>query len=86
MRPPAMAIREKTLGPDHPDTATSLNNLATLRRAQGDLAGARRSADSPRAAPGATTNWSKSHHCSSAAAGASPKAKEEPFEFRRGIL
>jgi hypothetical protein len=25
----ALAIREKTLGPDHPDVATSLNNLAT---------------------------------------------------------
>ena len=31
----ALAIREKTLGPDHPDTATSLNNLAELYRSQG---------------------------------------------------
>ncbi|MGO9740479.1 MAG: tetratricopeptide repeat protein, partial [Roseiarcus sp.] len=37
----ALAIREKALGPEHPDTATSLNNLALLLRAQGDLAGAR---------------------------------------------
>ena len=37
----ALAIREKALGPEHPDTATSLNNLAFLLREQGDLAGAR---------------------------------------------
>jgi tetratricopeptide (TPR) repeat protein/pimeloyl-ACP methyl ester carboxylesterase len=37
----ALAIAEKTLGPEHPDTATSLNNLATLLQDQGDLAGAR---------------------------------------------
>ena len=37
----ALAIREKALGPEHPDTATSLNNLALLLQAQGDLAGAR---------------------------------------------
>lgn len=29
------------LGPDHPDTATSLHNLATILAAQGDLAAAR---------------------------------------------
>ena len=35
-----MAIREKALGPDHPHTATSLNNLAGLYYTQGkyDLA------------------------------------------------
>jgi hypothetical protein len=37
----ALAIREKALGPDHPDTAISLGNLAVLLQAQGDLAGAR---------------------------------------------
>ena len=37
----ALAIREKALGPEHPDTATSLNNLASLLQAQGDLVGAR---------------------------------------------
>jgi tetratricopeptide (TPR) repeat protein len=37
----ALAIREKVLGSEHPDTATSLNNLASLVHAQGDLAGAR---------------------------------------------
>lgn len=40
----ALAIHETTLGPrspDHPDTAASLNNLAHLLQAQGDLAGAR---------------------------------------------
>ena len=37
----ALAIREKVLGPEHPDTATSLNNLAFLLQDQGDLAGAR---------------------------------------------
>jgi tetratricopeptide (TPR) repeat protein len=31
----ALAIREKALGPDHPDAATSLNNLAELYRSQG---------------------------------------------------
>jgi tetratricopeptide (TPR) repeat protein len=38
----ALAIRERVLGPDHPDTATSLNNLAwLLYQAQSDLAIAR---------------------------------------------
>jgi Tetratricopeptide repeat len=36
----ALAIREKVLGPDHPHTASSLNNLAYLLRAQGELAAA----------------------------------------------
>jgi tetratricopeptide (TPR) repeat protein len=36
----ALATREKVLGPEHPDTATSVNNLARLLRDQGDLAGA----------------------------------------------
>jgi tetratricopeptide (TPR) repeat protein len=36
-----LAIVEKALGPDHPDTAKSLNNLAGLLEAQGDLAAAR---------------------------------------------
>ena len=31
----ALAIREKELGPTHPDTATSLNNLAVLYKAMG---------------------------------------------------
>jgi tetratricopeptide (TPR) repeat protein len=30
----ALAIYEKALGPDHPYTATSLNNLARLREDQ----------------------------------------------------
>jgi tetratricopeptide (TPR) repeat protein len=37
----ALAIAEKALGPEHPDTALSLNNLALLLKDQGDLAGAR---------------------------------------------
>jgi tetratricopeptide (TPR) repeat protein len=37
----ALAIREKTVGPEDPDTATSLNNLASLLHSQGDLTGAR---------------------------------------------
>jgi len=37
----ALAMCEKALGPEHPSTATRLNNLADLLRAQGDLAGAR---------------------------------------------
>ena len=36
----ALAIREKAFGPEHPDTAQSLNNLAALLQAQGDLADA----------------------------------------------
>jgi Tetratricopeptide repeat len=34
----ALAIREKVLGPEHPDTATSLNNLALLLKNHGELA------------------------------------------------
>jgi tetratricopeptide (TPR) repeat protein len=34
----ALAIREKALGPDHPDTAQSLNNLAALYYSQGNYA------------------------------------------------
>ena len=34
----ALAIREKALGPDHPDVGTRLNNLAGLYRAQGRYA------------------------------------------------
>jgi tetratricopeptide (TPR) repeat protein len=37
----ALAIREKVLGPDHPDTAVSLNNLGNLLQAMGKLAAAR---------------------------------------------
>jgi Tfp pilus assembly protein PilF len=37
----ALAIEEKLLGPDHPDTTTSLNNLGLLLKSQGDLAAAR---------------------------------------------
>ena len=36
----ALAIAEKSLGPDHPDTAGSLNNLAGLLESKGDYAGA----------------------------------------------
>jgi len=35
----ALAICEKALGPEHPDTAGILNNLALLLHEQGDLAG-----------------------------------------------
>ena len=41
LRERALAIREKVLGPEHPHTATSLNDLAYLLEAQGDFAGAR---------------------------------------------
>ena len=37
----ALSIYEKLNGPDHPDTALCLNNLALLLQAQGDLSGAR---------------------------------------------
>jgi hypothetical protein len=37
----ALAIHEKVLGPDHSNTATSLNNLARLLQDQGELAAAR---------------------------------------------
>ena len=33
-----MAISEKALGPEHPDVATILNNLAGLYKAQGHYA------------------------------------------------
>ena len=33
-----LSIREKTLGPEHPDAATSLNNLAELYSAMGKYA------------------------------------------------
>ncbi|MCC9000405.1 MAG: tetratricopeptide repeat protein, partial [Candidatus Contendobacter sp.] len=36
----ALAIREQALGPDHPGTAASLNNLAVVLNAQGRLADA----------------------------------------------
>ena len=38
----ALAIRERALGSEHPDTATSLGNLGWLLTTQGELAGARR--------------------------------------------
>jgi hypothetical protein len=37
----ALAIREKALGAEHPDTGTSLNNLASLLESQGDYVGAK---------------------------------------------
>ena len=37
----ALAIHETALGPDHPDTGGSLNNLAHLLQAQGNFSGAR---------------------------------------------
>jgi hypothetical protein len=37
----ALAIWEKVLGPEHPNVAAGLNNLALLLRDQGDLAGSR---------------------------------------------
>jgi len=37
----ALAIRERVLGPEHPDTATTLNNLGGLLYLQGDRSGAR---------------------------------------------
>jgi len=36
----SLAIREKALGPEHPDLATGLNNLALLLKIKGDYAGA----------------------------------------------
>jgi tetratricopeptide (TPR) repeat protein len=36
----ALAINEKALGPEHPDTASSLNNLGYILQAQGDPGGA----------------------------------------------
>jgi tetratricopeptide (TPR) repeat protein len=34
----SLALREKALGPDHPDVAPGLNNLAALYYAQGQYA------------------------------------------------
>src|SRR5260221_433450 len=36
-----LAIRERLLGPDHPETAEALNNLGFQRRMQGDNEAAR---------------------------------------------
>jgi tetratricopeptide (TPR) repeat protein len=41
LRERALSIREARLGPDHPTTADSLNNLAAVRHDQGDLDAAR---------------------------------------------
>jgi tetratricopeptide (TPR) repeat protein len=38
----SLAIREKALGPDHPNVATSLNGLASLYKSLGDYAKAER--------------------------------------------
>jgi hypothetical protein len=51
----ARAIREKVLGPEHPDTATSFNNLASLLVDQGDLATAR---------PLLSARWRSGRRCS----------------------
>jgi hypothetical protein len=46
MKPPnpyyqrSLRIRETALGPDHPDVATSLNNLAALYQVQGNYGAA----------------------------------------------
>jgi tetratricopeptide (TPR) repeat protein len=37
----ALALRQAHMGPNHPDTATSVSDLANVLRAEGDLAGAR---------------------------------------------
>jgi hypothetical protein len=37
----ALVIREKALGPEHPDTAVSLNNIGRMLQDRGDLTGAR---------------------------------------------
>ena len=34
----SLAIKEKALGPEHPDVAVSLNNLASLYQSQGKYA------------------------------------------------
>ena len=36
-----LAIKEKALGPDHPNVATSLSNLAVLLKTMGERAEAR---------------------------------------------
>ncbi|HEU4730726.1 MAG TPA: tetratricopeptide repeat-containing protein kinase family protein, partial [Kofleriaceae bacterium] len=41
----ALALRERLLGPDHPDVAGSLANLARVMDARGDTAGARRASE-----------------------------------------
>ena len=38
----ALTTSERTLGPDHPDTATAIDNMGTLLQAEGDLPAARR--------------------------------------------
>jgi hypothetical protein len=43
----ALAIREKTLGPEHYDTAESLNALAVVLSNEGDFAGRGYSSSAP---------------------------------------
>ena len=38
----ALEIRTRVFGSDHPDVATSKYNIASLKKTQGDLEGARR--------------------------------------------
>ncbi len=54
-----LAIREKALGPEHPDVGTSLNNLAELYRAQGPLRRGRGACTSA-ASPSARRRWGPS--------------------------
>ena len=52
----ALAIREKALGPDHPDVGTSLNNLAELYQAPGPLRRGRAALQAQRS-PSARRRW-----------------------------
>ncbi len=56
-RKKTLDIRRRVLGPEHPDTLTSMNNLAVTLYAQGDLGGgaqaARRDASHPPPGAGA---------------------------------
>jgi tetratricopeptide (TPR) repeat protein len=55
----ALAIREKAPGPEHPDVATSLNNLGFLLQAMGDLKGAKPHYERALQGPSLSRLWCK---------------------------
>ncbi|MCB8934798.1 MAG: tetratricopeptide repeat protein [Candidatus Promineofilum sp.] len=72
------AVRERVLGPEHPDTATSLNNLGYLLRAMGDLA-------RPASAARPRIRWHRPHNwgpCS----GDRRRATERALAVRERVL
>ena len=89
--PARLAIREKALGPEHPDTATSLNNLAVLYQTTGRLrrrpsrsTSARSRSARRRSAPSIPTPPSRSTTSPSSTRPPARYAKAEPL-YRRAL-